>query len=273
MFFIWADIKQCYISPSLDQKNTFLTHGLCATLSCDLVGDCIPVPGSVWRGMSSRVSPTSWLFPVTVVWVAGFDSDKSSHSQWERVQAMSLASLCADHNLELVAGAQMDYSQLLKIPEAILCGMMGVDPWLAGGHICQDSNGQGCRTCIVIPIHPVCLHFTALSATESKGTWPWSKWSWWHGLTPQNKDNTSVGHRVPWLCLSMDGAVASWTSHLAWMAQQGSCLSIAHWSTSEFFLLHVVSAYYSHFECTWLKSCGCQFCGIILGNNIDDTPR
>lgn len=170
MFFIRAEIKQCWISPSLDQENTFLTHGLCATLSCDLVGDCIPIPGSVWRGMSSRVSPTSWLFPVTVVW----ESDNLTVTN-PATQSGRRFRLCPWHHCVLITlwNWRQELKWIihsLKMPEAILCGMMGVGSWLAGGHICQDSNGQGCRTCTVIPIHPVCLHFTALSATKIKGT-------------------------------------------------------------------------------------------------------
>lgn len=78
---------------------------------------------------------------------------------------MPLASLCTDHTLGLVAGAQKDYSQSLELPKRLSTAEQ--QEWFPGsqeddsariavssaeGHVCQDSNVLSCRTCLVIAI-------------------------------------------------------------------------------------------------------------------------
>lgn len=83
---------------------------------------------------------------------------------------MSLASSHTDHILGPVAGAQKDYSQSLELPKRPSTAEW--QEWFPGsredtsartamasavGHVCQDSNGLGRGTCLVIPIQPWAL--------------------------------------------------------------------------------------------------------------------
>jgi len=116
---------------------------------------------------------------------------KPSHSKQEKVQTMSLASLCTDHTSGLVAGAQKDYSQSFKLPKRPSTAEQ--QEWFPGsqedvfartamalavGCIRQDSNFLGLQD---LPCHP----HPALGTCSSDSWLPrrltciylWSKWS------------------------------------------------------------------------------------------------
>lgn len=131
--FLTQQDKKMYLSDETGARcwchvNISRIHDLSATLSWDLKGWLHSCHEICVKDRALTLHPSSFLLPLF----------KSSHSKQEKVHAMPLASLCTDHTLGLVAGAQKDYSQSLELPKRLSTAEQ--QEWLPGSW--EDASAR-----------------------------------------------------------------------------------------------------------------------------------